>query len=78
MANDIKRLRVKSIRFRWKTSQISAFKWLTKSPDVSISLYPEVISPLLNSKSKYKQELLIQYLLSIAAFTIENELESGK
>jgi hypothetical protein len=48
------------------------FLWVTGSPDIRVSLNGGVVGPLIQSNSQYKGDLLNQFILSRAAYQIEN------
>lgn len=69
---DIRQLETHPLAAGAKEGGRNLFMWIQGSPDVSVSLCGGVIGPLLDSDSRYQSELLTQFILSSAAYKIEN------
>ncbi|MDR8390269.1 hypothetical protein NC796_03895 [Aliifodinibius sp. S!AR15-10] len=72
IANDIRRLESHPLAHDAKQARAHLFKWISGSPDIHVQICSGIIGPLLESESKYQGELLMQFLLSGAAYAIEN------
>lgn len=72
IAADIRRLEARPLAAGAAEGRAAFFQWISGSPDVSVSLNGGVIGPLLDSNSRYKADLLNQFILSSAAYKIEN------
>jgi hypothetical protein len=77
IARDIRRLEQHPLAPDARRAHRLLFTWVQGSPDVHISLCNGVIGPLLESDSPYHAELLGQFILSSAAYAIENPAQAS-
>ena len=72
IAEDIRNLESNPFASDAKQARINLFKWISGSPDIHVTICQDVIGPLVESDNKFKGELLMQFILSSAAYAIEN------
>lgn len=72
VAADIRRLENDPLASDAKQASENLFKWAIESPDVSLSICTGVIGGLSKSESTHHATLLVYFILSSAAYVIEN------
>lgn len=72
IAADIQRLEKHPLADGAQKGRSNLFKWIQGSPDVSVTLCKGIIGPLVESDSRHQSKLLNQFILSSAAYKIEN------
>jgi hypothetical protein len=54
-----------------------AIAWLTDAPDVTVNLCPDAIPGVLEKDYAHNPEILVQYMIAMGAFIIENPGKSN-
>ncbi len=72
IAADIRRLEANPLAPHAKEAGSNLMKWGIDSPDISVTMCANVTGGLVTSKSEHKGRLLLQFILSSAAYIIEN------
>lgn len=77
IAGDIHRLESNPLAPDATQAAQALFKWLIESPDVSMKMCAGVTTELVQSKSPHHAALLLQFMLSSAAYAIDHPDHAG-
>lgn len=72
IAQTIRRLEQHPMAEGADDARATLVQWLQASPDVEVSMCPGIAAPLVENESATLRRVMMQHLLSTAAYTIEN------
>jgi hypothetical protein len=68
----VQKLQADPIDPRTKSDREWALQWLIEVPDVNVTICPDLLTPVLGTKYKYRLDLVVFNTLASAAFVIQN------